>query len=244
MRSESPRHRITPGPTRLVSVPSRGAPRTTEFTPSLPQARRRGLSARRTRGLRSPFPSRVRVPGLPGRVPSASGVTPGSRASSGGGHHRETKAGVTRPGPSMDAPNTCGDVSDGIDLRLRRSGPHPGAGPAGHSPRPQPNRDTSRGVSLAGPHLEGLPPHLVSSRSRAGVPNRLLAGFDALAGRARLLAERFVDGLGFSPHEGRASRLVARGGCGSPRSVTGAVRCCRQDNVMNLSMFTDNASLC
>jgi hypothetical protein len=113
-----------------------------------------------------------------------------------------------------------GDVSDGIDLRLRRSGPLPGANPAGHSLRPQPNRETSRGVSLAGPHLEGLPPHLVSGRSRAGVPNRLLAGFDALAGRARLLAERLVDGRELSRPEGRASQA-----CGQRRERIPALRC-------------------
>jgi len=95
---------------------------------------------------------------------------------------------------------------------------------------------------LAGPHLEGLPPHLVSGVNRAGVPNRLLAGFDALAGRARLLAERLVDGWELSRPEGRASRLVAREGSGSPRSVAGAVRCCRQNDVMKLSSFTSDSS--
>jgi hypothetical protein len=84
--------------------------------------------------------------------------------------------------------------------------------------------------------------HTPSRPRPAGVPNRLLAGIDALAGRARLLAERLVDGLGLSPHEGRASRLVAREGSGSPRSVAGAVRCCRQNDVMNLSMFRSDAS--
>jgi hypothetical protein len=96
---------------------------------------------------------------------------------------------------------------------------------------------------MAGPHFEGSPPHLVSGRTRAGVSNRLLAGIDALAGRARLLAERLVDGLGLSPHEGRASQaLWPREGSGSPRSVAGAVRCCRQNDVMNLSMFRSDAS--
>lgn len=71
---------------------------------------------------------------------------------------------------------------------------------------------------MAGPHLEGLPPHLVSGVSRAGVPNRLLAGFDALTGRARLLAERFVDRLGLSSHEGRAPKACGREEGADPRA--------------------------
>lgn len=62
-RSESPRHRITPGPTKLVSLPSRGAPdHPRSSLRGVGQARRRGLSARRTRGLRTPYPSRVAGP--------------------------------------------------------------------------------------------------------------------------------------------------------------------------------------
>jgi hypothetical protein len=62
--------------------------------------------------------------------------------------------------------------------------------------------------------------HTPSRPRPAGVPNRLLAGIDALAGRARLLAERLVDGLGLSPHEGRASQA-----CGQRRERIPALRC-------------------
>jgi len=46
----------------------------------------------------------------------------------------------------------------------------------------------------------------------------LLAGVDALAGRARLLAERLVDGLGLSPHEGRASQACGPEKGAGPRA--------------------------
>lgn len=46
----------------------------------------------------------------------------------------------------------------------------------------------------------------------------MLAGFDALTGRARLLAERFVDRLGLSPHEGRAPKACGREEGADPRA--------------------------
>jgi hypothetical protein len=71
---------------------------------------------------------------------------------------------------------------------------------------------------MAGPHFEGSPPHLVSGRTRAGVSNRLLAGVDALAGRARLLAERLVDGRELSRPEGRASQACGPEKGADPRA--------------------------
>jgi hypothetical protein len=63
VRSESSRNGIAPGPTTLVSVPSREAPHHPRSSlRGVGRARRRGLSARGTRGLRSPFPSRVTGP--------------------------------------------------------------------------------------------------------------------------------------------------------------------------------------
>jgi hypothetical protein len=63
VRSESSRNGIAPGPTTLVSVPSRGAPHHPRSSlRGVGRARRRGLSARGTRGLRSPFPLRVTGP--------------------------------------------------------------------------------------------------------------------------------------------------------------------------------------
>jgi hypothetical protein len=71
----------------------------------------------------------------------------------------------------------------------------------------------------------------------------LLAGVDALTGRARLLAERFVDGLAlFEPRGPRFLSLWPREGGGSPRSVAGAVRCGRQNDVMKLSSSTSDSS--
>jgi hypothetical protein len=90
-RSESPRHRITPGPTKLVSLPSRGAPHHPRSSlRGVGRARRRGLSARGTSALRHPSPHGSRVLSLERLVPCRSGVTPGTAASSGGGRHRET----------------------------------------------------------------------------------------------------------------------------------------------------------
>jgi hypothetical protein len=93
VRSESSRNGIAPGPTTLVSVPSRGAPHHPRSSlRGVGRARRRGLSARRTSTLRHPSPHGSRVPPLGGLVPCRSGVTPGTAASSGGGLHRETKS--------------------------------------------------------------------------------------------------------------------------------------------------------
>jgi hypothetical protein len=86
-------------------------------------------------------------------------------------------------------------------------------------------------------------PRTPSRPKPAGVPNRLLAGVDALTGRARLLAERFVDGLAlFEPRGPRFLSLWPREGGGSPRSVAGAVRCGRQNDVMKLSSSTSDSS--
>jgi len=99
VRSESSRNGIAPGPTTRVSVPRRGAPHHPRSSlRGVGRVRRRGLSARRTSTLRHPSPHGSRVPPLGGLVPCRSGVTPGTAASSGGGLHRETRAGITRSG--------------------------------------------------------------------------------------------------------------------------------------------------
>lgn len=129
-------------------------------------------------------------------------------------------------------------------MRLRRSGPLPGADPAGHSFRPQPNRETSRGVSLAGPHFEGSRPHLVSGRSRAGVPNRLLSGVDGPHGQSKAPSRAARRRAGaFTPRGPRPRAFYVPGGLAVPRApLTGAVRCCRQNDVMNLSRSTSDGS--
>jgi len=81
VRSESSRNGIAPGPTTRVSVPRRGAPHHPHSSlRGVGRARRRGLSARRTRGLRPPAPcgSRVLPLGRAGPLPVRSHTGHGS----------------------------------------------------------------------------------------------------------------------------------------------------------------------
>lgn len=202
-----------PAPQARYQFPAGGHPATQGVhTRANGQVRRRGLSARGTRGLRPPSPHGSRVLPLGRRVPCRSGITPGTAASSHGGVHRETKTGVTRPCPPMKtAPNGCGDVNRWRALRPDQ---------AVHS------RALARQVTRMVPTQIGRLPeeflwlvrssraraHTSYPANRAGVPIRLLAGIDGLTARARLLAEQIVDGLELSPHEGRALRLMASEG--------------------------------
>jgi hypothetical protein len=220
VRSESSRNGIAPGPTTLVSVPSREAPHHPRSSlRGVGRARRRGLSARGTRGLRAPYPLRVTGPS-----PRKAGPL-GGRNLTGPTERRVAAVAIARQKRGLPAQvhrglhqTRVGDVSDAVDLRLRRGGPHPGANPAGHSPRPQPNRETSRGVSLAGRHLEGSPPHLVSGRAGQGCRSVCWRVLMALAGRARHLAERIVDGLELFAPRGPRFPAGGRGKGADPRA--------------------------
>jgi hypothetical protein len=143
---------------------------------------------------------------------------------------QDPKWGIPTQGPSRDAPNTCRRRQRWDRLASQAERSTPGREP-GRSLTPSPTKSGDFPRSFFGwSSPRGVAPTPRPGRSRAGVPNRLLAGFDALAGRARLLAERFVDRLAlFAPRGPRFLSLWPREGGGSPRSVAGAVRCGRQD---------------
>jgi hypothetical protein len=169
VRSESSRNGIAPGPTTLVSVPSREAPHHPRSSlRGVGRARRRGLSARRTRGLRPPAPCGSRVLPLGRRVPYRSGITPGTAASSGGGFHRETKAGITRPGPSIVAPNTCRRRQQWDRLASQAKRSTPGREP-GRSLTPSPTKSGDFPRSFFGwSSPRGLAPTPRPGRDRRG----------------------------------------------------------------------------
>lgn len=191
-----------------ISSPQGGTPPPAQFTAGRRQGPTTAPFGWQNPGLAHPLPLAGH-----GSLPSESGSprrpesSPGSRASSGGGHHRETKSrGYPLRVRRQKTPNTCGDVNNGIDLRLRRSGPLPGADPAGHSLRPQPNRETFPLSFFGWSSLRGLAPAPRIRRTGQGCRTVCWRVLMALTGRARYLAERLVDGLGLFTPRGPRSR--------------------------------------
>jgi len=244
-RSESARNRITPGSISRVSFPRGGsAPPPTQFTAGRRQGPTTGPFGSRNPGLARPLPLAGH-----GSFPSEGGSPrrPEShradRASSGGGRHRETEAGVTRSGPPRLAPNTCRrrQRCGRLASQARRS--TPGREP-GRSLTSSPTKSGDFPRSFFGwSASRGVAPTPRIRQSRAGVPIRLLAGFDGPHGQSKAPsgADRRRAGA-VRPTRAAPPGLWPWEGSGSPRSVAGAVRCCLQNDVMKLSSFTSDSS--
>lgn len=201
---------LLPAPRYWFSSQQGGAPPPTVFTPGRRQGPTTGRLSSRNPGLAPPFPSRVSGPPPREAGPLVGGDrTHQASVESRRCPSRDEEGDHPTPSTEETASNDCGDVNRRIALR---------PDPAVHT------RARTRQVTRVVPNqigrlpeeflwlvlvFEGSPPHLVSGFSRAGVPNRLLAGVDALAGRARLLAERLVDGLElFAPRGPRFGGLT------------------------------------
>lgn len=80
--------------------------------------------------------------------------------------------------------------------------------------------------------------------NRAGVPNRLLSGVDGPHGQSKAPSRAARRRAGaFTPRGPRPRAFYVPGGLAVPRApLTGAVRCCRQNDVMNLSRSTSDGS--